>query len=57
MADNQTIAVYHHNIGTFDFGSGFSSFPMAGVSLSIFESGSRSIFKSKLFLLLDTPIF
>jgi hypothetical protein len=30
MADNPTIAVYHHNIGTFDFGSGFSVFPMAG---------------------------
>jgi len=30
MADNQTIAVYHHNIGNFDFGSGFSVFPMEG---------------------------
>lgn len=30
MADNQTIAVYHHIAGHFDFGSGFSVFPMEG---------------------------
>ena len=30
MADNQTFAVYHYIAGHFDFGSGFSLFPMAG---------------------------
>ncbi len=30
MADNQTIGVYHHIAGHFDFGSGFSVFSMEG---------------------------
>jgi hypothetical protein len=30
MAGTQTIAVYHSNTCNFDFGSGFSVFPMAG---------------------------